>query len=139
MTNTKRNRKGQFAKGVSGNPGGRPVTEVSALRNHLAGHGEALAAKAVELALAGDTAALKLCLDRLSPPLKPRSAPVSVSVPSDAGLGDMARLFVQAASEGRISPDDAGQLLNALGSAARVIEVSELEQRIARLEAQHEP
>ncbi|MFV0478275.1 MAG: DUF5681 domain-containing protein [Parahaliea sp.] len=87
-----RNRKGQFAKGASGNPGGRPVNEVSALRHHLAGHGEALAAKVVELALADDTAALKLCLDRLSPALKPRSAPVCVCW---QGLGESSQSQAQ--------------------------------------------
>ena len=45
----------------------------------LEGQAEALTQRAVELALAGDTAALRLCLERLAPPRK--DAPVSFPLP----------------------------------------------------------
>jgi Family of unknown function (DUF5681) len=62
-----RDRAGRFAKGRSGNPAGRP----RGCRDHvnraarllLAGESEAPTRKAVELALAGDPAALRLCLE----------------------------------------------------------------------------
>lgn len=129
-----RNKRGQFVRGKSGNPAGRPKSELVRLRGQLAEHGHDLVAKAVELALSGDTAALKLCLDRISPPLRPRSAPVNVPLGDAVGLGDMARAFIEAASEGRISPDDAAQLLSGLAGASRVIEASEIEERISKLE-----
>lgn len=62
-----------FQRGKSGNPAGRPKgskdkrTELRAL---LEPHAPALVQKAVEQALDGDTAALKLCLDRLIPPVR---------------------------------------------------------------------
>ena len=54
-----------FAKGVSGNPAGRPVgsrnkATLLALQL-LEGEAEALTRKAVEQALEGDTTALRLC------------------------------------------------------------------------------
>jgi hypothetical protein len=62
-----------FTKGQSGNPAGKPKgakdkrTELRAL---LRPHAEDLVAKAVELAKAGDTTALRICIDRLIPPIR---------------------------------------------------------------------
>src|ERR1700738_457555 len=81
-----RDRRGRFAGGRSGNPAGRP----RGCRDHvnraarllLAGEGEALTRKAVELALAGDpwtfspracpVGALRLCLERVVAPYRER-------------------------------------------------------------------
>ena len=74
---------GRFRPGQSGNPSGKP----KGARNRLTlacealleGEGEALTRKAIELALDGDTVALRLCLDRICPPAKER--PISIELP----------------------------------------------------------
>lgn len=71
--------RGRFRPGVSGNPRGRPVGS----HNHatllaatlLEGEAEAITRKAVELALAGDPMALRLCMERILPPMRERPRP----------------------------------------------------------------
>ncbi len=76
-------KRGQFKPGQSGNPKGR--TKGARHRATLAalalldGEAEALTRKAVDLALEGDTVALRLCLERIAPPRK--DAPVSFALP----------------------------------------------------------
>jgi hypothetical protein len=74
----KRARGRPFPKGQSGNPAGRPRGSSNratrAAEMLLDGEATALTRKAVELALAGDQAALRLCLDRTVAPRRDRAA-----------------------------------------------------------------
>ena len=73
----------QFKPGQSGNPDGQPKgsrnATTIALEKLLDGQATALTQKAIDLALAGDMAALRLCLDRILPPRKDR--PVTFVLP----------------------------------------------------------
>jgi hypothetical protein len=63
-------------KGQSGNPSGRPPgarhKATVAAEALLDGEAEGLTRKALEMALDGDTVALRLCLERILPPRRER-------------------------------------------------------------------
>ena len=135
MTTPARTKRGTFKKGVSGNPAGRPRSESTELRQKLATHGEAVAGVVIEAALNGDIQAAKIVLERLCPPLKPSAAPVTISLPENPGIADTARAIIEHAAQGQIAPDVAGQLVQSVAALARVVEIDELERRLAALEA----
>jgi hypothetical protein len=90
---TARKQRGRpFQRGESGNPAGRPVgarhKATVAAEALLDGEAEALTRKAVEMALAGDTVALRLCLERILPPRRER--PVRFKLPRLQSLADAA-------------------------------------------------
>lgn len=125
----------RFKPGQSGNPGGRASAGLTELRQRLARDGLAVADIVMQQALAGDLSACKMVLDRLSPPLKPVSAPVSVALPADAGLAGTARAFVAAAASGDMPADLAAAMVTAVAGLARITEIDELQRRIEALEA----
>lgn len=136
--NAGRKQVGKFLRGQSGNPAGKPpgtlhrATQAALVL--LEGEAEALTRKAVELALEGDTTALKLCLDRIAPAYKPSARPVMLDMPPPENLTDTARAFVAAAARGEIPPDIAAQLVSAVASVARVEEMEQVKERLAALE-----
>jgi hypothetical protein len=106
------------------------------VRQLLDPHREDLVAKAVALALAGDTVALRICIDRIAPPPRPESSPVSIpGIALATTMSDKARAIVDAVGDAVISADAAAVLLGALADAAKIIEADELTARIAALEA----
>jgi hypothetical protein len=125
---------GRFPPGASGNPTGRPKTESAALRAELAEHGEDIAKVVLDAALAGDLQAAKLVLDRISPPLKAQAAPVLLDLPSPENATGAAAAIIRAAADGEIPPDVATQLVGAVGTLARIIEIDELKDRLEALE-----
>lgn len=130
-----RDESGKFKKGSSGNPNGRPKHGHNFFAEAIAGRREDLVAKLIDLALDGDVPSLKICIDRLIPPLKAQGAPVSVdNIDGDLSLADQARALMTATVSGQIPPDTATQLINSLSALAKIIEVSELDERIRKLE-----
>ena len=135
-----RGEKGKFIKGHSGNPRGKaPGTRHKATLAALAlleGEAEALSRKAVDLALAGDTTALRLCLERIAPPLKEQ--PISgvelpeISDPSDIleAINEVGRLL----ASGEILPGQAAALCNVFEQSRKHFETAELDERIKKLE-----
>ena len=78
----------------------------------LNGEAEALTRKAIELALAGDVTALRLCWDRIIPARKDR--PVTFALPnlehaSDAVMASAA--IVEAVANGDLTPSEAAETL----------------------------
>jgi hypothetical protein len=128
----------KFQKGQSGNPAGRPKglpDRRTKLRALLEPHAQGLVEKAVERALEGDAAALRLCLDRLIPPLRAKDqvAPLPGLV-HDSSLAAAGRAVLAGAAEGRLTPSEASSLIQALAGQARIVEIDELDRRVAALE-----
>lgn len=127
----------QFKKGQSGNPAGKPKgarDKRTALRELLQPHAADLVAKAVELAKAGDTTALRICIDRCIPAIKAKDAPVDL--PELTGsLAEQGQAVMRAMAAGRITPDEANAVMQVISAQARIIEVDELEKRLADLES----
>jgi len=130
---------GRFPKGQSGNPGGRPKgsrnATTLALETLLDGQASALTQKAINLALAGDMAALRLCLDRILPPRK--DSPVAFDLPEMKTLNDAVPAMgalVKAVGRGDLTPTEAGELTKMVQAFAKIIETAELEERVRKLE-----
>ena len=101
---------------------------------------EELIQQVVDLAKEGDMAALKLCLDRLCAPLRPTDRLVTIEGVADAqDLSSKGELILVNVANGEITPSEAQHLMAAISSQARIIEVDELERRVAELEQGNEP
>jgi len=124
--------------GQSGNPAGRPKGsgDVAAIRAAIAQRMPELIDTLVDRALSGDVGAARLLLERTIAPLKASEAPQAIELPS-AGLGDQGRAVIASVASGELAAGQGAQLLGAIGTLARVIEVEELTQRVQALEARH--
>jgi hypothetical protein len=97
----------------------------------------ALTRKAIELALAGDAAALRLCLDRTVAPRRER--PVEVPLPpidSAADLLGAIKAVAGAVGRGAITAAEAVALSQMIETFLRTIDASDFEMRLRRLEDQ---
>lgn len=130
----------QFKPGKSGNPAGRPKgvpDRRTKWREALEPHGEALVSKAVELALEGDSQALRLCLERLVPAHKPKAEPVQFELAGES-LTEKAESVLGAISNGELDPSTGKALLDSIASLVRVQEVDEIRRRLDQLEAHND-
>jgi hypothetical protein len=125
-----------FKQGKSGNPAGRPrgrPDKRAQWRKELEKHGNALVAKAVELALDGDSQALKLCIDRAIPAYRPTAEPVSFAMEGDT-LTSKAESILAAVAAGELDPLTGKSLIDAIGSLVKVTEIDDVHRRLAELE-----
>lgn len=130
-----RNADGMFGAGNAGKPRGTRHKATQAVLALLEGEGEALTRKAIEIALEGDTTALRLCLDRLAPPRK--DSPVQFPLPRMTTARDAAEAagaILEAVAEGELTPTEAAQVMGLVDSFRRTLEATELEARVAALE-----
>jgi hypothetical protein len=134
LANTARKQAGGFQKGQSGNPRGRPAgsrnNATLACEALLEGQAEALTQKAVELALAGDTIALRLCMERLCPVRKDR--PVSFPLPpinTARDAANVAAAVTEAVAVGQITPSEAGEIGRLVEAYVKAYHAAELDDR----------
>jgi len=133
--NNGRNTDGTFAQGNPGKPQGARHKATQAALTLLDGQAEALTQKAVEIALAGDTVALRLCLERIAPPRK--DAPVTFALPPMTTAADAAKgaaAVLAAVAEGDLTPIEAAHIMGLIETYRRTLETCELEARVVALE-----
>jgi hypothetical protein len=107
-----------------------------ALEALLDGEAEALTRKAVEMALAGDGAAMRLVMDRILPPRRER--PVMFAMPKLEKVGDAVKAtaaLAEAVANGDITPGEAGELSKLVDGFTKAVELHEIQQRLDKLEA----
>jgi hypothetical protein len=118
---------GRFVRGVSGNPAGRPKGSgfragTRAAAALLDAHGEALAEKAIEMALAGDPVAVRFCLGRLLGTR--RGHPVEIDLPAVTVPADLAAAVTAVAAaiaEGSLTPEEGLYLSRMLAGFPRAL------------------
>jgi hypothetical protein len=128
-----------FPKGRSGNPVGkrrgtrhRKTIWIEAMSE---GDREAIIAKVLKLAKAGDRAALRMVVDRIEPirrgrPIAIDLPPIVVTSDAVAAMGKIAATV----SAGKISPSEAIELSAVVDAARKSIELLDVERRLATLE-----
>jgi hypothetical protein len=120
-----------FKAGISGNPKGRPPG--SGYRQLLTSQAPELIQKTIDLALDGNEAALRICIDRIVPAFK-AEAPAVVMGGIEGTLTEQGTEILRALEAGEITPDHGVKLLQGLQALTAVKSASELECRIEALE-----
>lgn len=124
-----------FGPGNPGKPRGARSRATLAAEALLDGEAEKLTRTAIDKALEGDSVALRLCLERLVPPRK--DSPVRIELPTISTVGDVvgaSAAVLAAVGAGDVTPDEAGRVMGLLTAHKAIVEVGELERRIAALE-----
>ena len=129
---------------TSGNPAGRPKgarnRTTVAVEEILDGEADALARKAIALALAGDTVALRLCLERIAPAKRERPTPFTLpKLETAADAVQASAALVEAVAAGELTTAQAAELGKLVESYIKAIEVTDVIERLERLEARPRP
>jgi hypothetical protein len=133
-----------FVKGQSGNPAGRQKgcrnKATRAAEAYLDGEAETLARKAVELALAGNPLALRVCLERTIAPRRERPEPVALPrVRSAADLAPAMGAVAAAVARGLITTGQAAELSAVFTTVVRAVELDEFNRRLLAVEHGRSP
>ena len=127
----------RFQPGNPGKPKGARHKKTVLMEKMLADDGEAVVKAVIEAARGGDMTAARMIVDRILP--VPKGRHVSVDLPEMKSAADLPKAhgtILEAVAEGELTPDEASTLAGIGELRRKAIETSELEQRIAALEAQ---
>jgi hypothetical protein len=128
-----------FEKGQSGNPAGKPTgarhRATVAAEVLLDGEAETLTRKAVDMALAGNPIALRLCLDRILPPRRER--PPKFALPPLRSVADAAPAIAaifEAVAVGEVTAIQADALSKLVDGFVRASAASDAAEQKARVD-----
>ena len=121
-----------FKQGESGNPSGRPpgiIDKRTRLRNLLDPHADAIIEKLIEWATAGDPTALRLCVERIIPRVKPDQS-ITFELPdgridSRDNMMQIANGVTEAVASGEMTIDEAEKFTTFLRHQRGVIQQAE--------------
>ena len=101
------------------------------------GESEALTRKAVEMALAGDSIAMRLCMERVLPPCRERTVKFSLPIksarngeasgPSPQDVSLAMNAVTKALAQGEITPGEAERIAGVVDTFVRAIETTKKE------------
>lgn len=132
-----------FKKGQSGNPAGKPKgakDKRTELRELLKPHAAKLVQKVVDLALAGDVSALRICIDRIIPPVRENRLSIALPVVKDvAGCTAAQAKVLKAVTAGELLPGEAESLSALIENQRRGLESHDLAARVLALEEKSKP
>ena len=128
-----------FQPGKSGNPKGRPKgsrnKSTLLLEALLDEQSAEVTRKCVDLALAGDSSALRLVMERILPPRKFRT--VEIDLPVTKNVDDLLiaqDAVMQAASSAELTLDEANQFFVLLEAKRKAMETLDLAARLQKIE-----
>jgi hypothetical protein len=94
-----------------------------------------LTRKAIDLALAGDTVALKICIDRIFPPR--RDKPVEFPLPpinTARDAADVMASVMNAVATGQLTPADASEISKVVACTVKSFEAAEFADSLAHFD-----
>ena len=130
-----RNTDGKFTDGNSGRPRGSRNKATIAIESLLEGQSEALTQAAISKALDGDSVALRLCLDRIAPPMKDKPVVFPLlQIRDSTDASQAAGSVLSAVSEGTLTPIEGTRVMGLIDSYRRTLELTDIEKRLKLLE-----
>ena len=130
-----RNTAGNFTSGNSGRPKGSRNKATIAIESLFEGQAEALTQTAISKALDGDSIALRLCMDRIAPPMKDKPVVFTLPKMQDAmDASQAAGRVLSAVSDGSLTPLEGTRVMGLIDSYRRTLELTDIDQRLQALE-----
>jgi len=125
--------KGMPSPNKSGRPKGIKDRRIK-INEALLDAGNKIAEVIVDKALAGDTQAAALVLNRITPVLRAQAEKVIFEFDAKAGLGSQVEQVLQAISNGEVAVDTGKQIIESISALAGIKQIDELEARLNALE-----
>ena len=117
-----------------GRPRGSRNKSTQALQKMLGAYAEPVIAKCISAALEGDRSAMRLCMERILPPIK--YSPVQLRLPrvkNAVGVGSAMERLVQGVANGEIPPEQAEMMAKVLEIRASRLQEEDVERHVDRL------